>query len=81
MATTPWLLATFGENETRPLLTVTENDISLGITSNEACMFPEVVRRLSPCLTEHVKRFGPHILDVEARPKPLQPKPLFVTTQ
>jgi hypothetical protein len=41
---------------------------------------PEVVRHLSPYLTEHVKRFGQYILDMEVQPEPLQPKPLLVTT-
>jgi len=42
-------------------------------------MTPELVARLSPYLTEHLKRFGHYILDMETPPEPLQPKPLFVT--
>ena len=38
---------------------------------------PEVVSRLSPYLTEHIKRFGQYILDMDTQPEPLQPKPLF----
>jgi TnpA family transposase len=42
-----------------------------------ACVTPEVVRRLSPYLTEHIKRFGQYVLDMDTPPEPLQPKPLF----
>ena len=42
-------------------------------------MTPELVARLSPYLTEHLKRFGHYILDMEPPPASLQPKPLFVT--
>ena len=38
---------------------------------------PEIVRRLSPYLTEHVKRFGQYFLDMATHPGPLQPQPLF----
>ena len=38
---------------------------------------PGVVSRLSPYLTEHIKRFGQYILDMDTQPEPLQPKPLF----
>jgi TnpA family transposase len=41
------------------------------------CITPEVVARLSPYLTEHIKRFGQYILDMESEPEPLQLKPLF----
>ena len=44
------------------------------------CVTPEVVRRLSPYLTEHIKRFGQYVLDMETRPEPLDLKPLFVTS-
>jgi hypothetical protein len=44
------------------------------------CITPEVVRRLSPYLTEHIKRFGHYVLDMETRPEPLDLKPLFVTS-
>ena len=40
---------------------------------------PEVVRRLSPYLTEHIKRFGQCVLDMDTPPEPLQPKLLFAT--
>jgi TnpA family transposase len=40
---------------------------------------PEIVRRLSPYLTEHIKRFGEYFLDMATQPEPLQPKPLFAT--
>jgi TnpA family transposase len=38
---------------------------------------PEIVRRLSPYLTEHIKRFGQYFLDMATQPGPLQPQPLF----
>jgi TnpA family transposase len=38
---------------------------------------PEIVSRLSPYLTEHIKRFGQYLLDMATRPEPLQPLPLF----
>ena len=44
------------------------------------CVTPEVVRRLSPYLTEHIKRFGQYVLDMDTPPEPLQPKPLFAAT-
>lgn len=43
------------------------------------CVTPEAVRRLSPYLTEHIKRFGQYVLDMETQPEPLAPKPLFGT--
>ena len=43
------------------------------------CVTPEIVRRLSPYLTEHIKRFGQYFLDMTTQPEPLLPKPLFVT--
>ena len=41
------------------------------------CVTPEIVRRLSPYLTEHIKRFGLYFLDMATQPGPLQPQPLF----
>jgi hypothetical protein len=35
---------------------------------------------LSPYLTEHIKRFGQYVLDMDTPPEPLQPKPLFAAT-
>ena len=40
---------------------------------------PEVVSHLSLYLTEHIKRFGQYVLDMDTQPEPLQPKPLFAT--
>src|SRR5262252_2711501 len=40
---------------------------------------PELVSRLSPYLTEHIKRFGQYFLDMATQPEPLQPNPLFAT--
>lgn len=39
----------------------------------------EMVSRLSPYLTEHIKRFGDYVLDMEAKPMPLQPDKQFLT--
>ena len=41
------------------------------------CVTPEIVRRLSPYLTEHIKRFRLYFLDMATQPGPLQPQPLF----
>jgi hypothetical protein len=38
-----------------------------------------MVSRLSPCLTEHIKRFGEYLLDMETVPEPLQPDNEFLT--
>jgi Tn3 transposase DDE domain len=40
---------------------------------------PETVSRLSPYLTEHIKRLGQYFLDIDTQPEPLRPKPLFAT--
>jgi TnpA family transposase len=40
---------------------------------------PELVSRLSPYLTEHIKRFGQYFLDMATQPEPLQPNLLFAT--
>jgi hypothetical protein len=42
------------------------------------CIMPELVSRLSPYLTEYIKRLGQYVLDVATQPEPWQPKPLFV---
>jgi TnpA family transposase len=39
---------------------------------------PEVVARLSPYLTEHIKRFGQYLVDMNAPPLPFIIKPLFM---
>ena len=43
------------------------------------CVTPEVASRLSPYLTEHLKRFGQYMLDMTIRPEPLELKTLFGT--
>jgi len=43
-------------------------------------VIPEVVRRLSPCLIEHIKYLGQYVLDIDVQPEPLQLKLLFATT-
>ena len=40
---------------------------------------PQMVARLSPYLTQHIKRFGDYVLDMDAMPEPLQPDKLFLT--
>jgi TnpA family transposase len=41
------------------------------------CITPELVARLSPYLTEHIKRFGQYLVDMNAPPMPFDIKPLF----
>jgi TnpA family transposase len=43
------------------------------------CITPELVARLSPYLTEHIKRFGQYLIDMNAPPVPFDIKPLFTT--
>lgn len=38
-----------------------------------------MVGRLSPYLTEHIKRFGEYVLDMDVRPEPLRPDVEFLT--
>jgi TnpA family transposase len=40
---------------------------------------PELVARFSPYLTEHIKRFGHYLVDMNAPPVPFDIKPLFMT--
>jgi len=40
---------------------------------------PEMVRRLSPYLTEHIKRFGLYVLDMAVHLGPLPLHPLFLS--
>ncbi len=39
----------------------------------------ELVARLSPYLTEHIKRFGQYLIDLNRPPVPFVIKPLFAT--
>lgn len=41
------------------------------------CITPELVAHLSPYLTEHIKRFGQYLIDMNAPPVPFDIKPLF----
>ena len=34
---------------------------------------PEMVSRLSPYLTGHIRRFGQYVLEMEGKPEPLRP--------
>ena len=43
------------------------------------CITPELVARLSPYLTEHIKRFGQYLIDMNTPPVPFEIKPLFTT--
>jgi hypothetical protein len=38
-----------------------------------------LVGRLSPYLTEHIRRFGQYVLDMEMPLEPLVPKPVLFT--
>jgi TnpA family transposase len=42
---------------------------------------PEIVATFSPYLTEHIKRFGEYVIDVETIPPPLQPDKPFLTPE
>jgi hypothetical protein len=46
-----------------------------GITITKA-----MVSRLSPYMTEHIKRFGDYVLDMDEVPAPLQPDKVFLTS-
>ncbi len=37
---------------------------------------PKLAKRLSPYMTEHIRRFGQYVLDMEDMPEPLQPQKL-----
>ena len=39
----------------------------------------ESVARLSPYMTEHIKRFGEYFLDMDEKPEPLRPDKPFLT--
>jgi TnpA family transposase len=39
---------------------------------------PNLVERLSPYMTEHIKRFGQYVLDMEEMPEPMQPQRLTI---
>jgi hypothetical protein len=39
----------------------------------------EYVTRLSPYMTEHIRRFGEYFLDMNEKPGPLQPDRPFLT--
>jgi hypothetical protein len=60
--------------------TVDMTNVLYALRQDGVCVTPEVVRPLSPYLTEHIKRFGQYVLDMDTRPGPLQPKPLFIMT-
>ena len=55
------------------------SDVLRALQWEGICVTPEIVSRLSPYLTEHIKRFGQYFLDMATQPEPLQPKPLLVT--
>jgi TnpA family transposase len=48
-----------------------------GLKRDGVCVTPELVARLSPYLTEHIKRFGQYIVDMDVPPEPLNIKELF----
>jgi len=39
----------------------------------------QLIKRLSPYMTEHIKRFGQYILDIDAMPEPLEFPKLVLT--
>jgi hypothetical protein len=40
---------------------------------------PELAARFSPYVTEHIKRFGQYLIDMNTPPVPFEIKPLFTT--
>jgi TnpA family transposase len=44
------------------------------------CITPELAARLSPYLTEHIKRFGQYLIDINTPPVPFDIKPLFAAS-
>jgi len=47
-----------------------------GMSEEGYAVTPARVQRLSPYMTEHIKRFGQYVLDMEEKPEPLQPQKL-----
>lgn len=39
---------------------------------DDETIIPEMVKRLSPYMTEHIKRFGQYILNMDNKPEPLK---------
>ena len=63
---------------------VLHNVVDLTKTLNQMAieghqLTPQLVERLSPYMTEHIKRFGQYILDMETAPEPLVPPKLILT--
>ena len=63
---------------------VLHNVVDLTKTLNQMAieghqLTPQLVERLSPYMTEHIKRFGQYILDMETVPEPLVPPGLILT--
>jgi hypothetical protein len=54
-------------------------DTSRDLQRDGVHITPELVARLSPYLTEHIKRFGQYLVDMHAPPLPFDIQPLFVT--
>lgn len=47
-----------------------------GMSEEGYVVTPARAQRLSPYMTEHIKRFGQYVLDMEEQPEPLQPQKL-----
>jgi TnpA family transposase len=43
------------------------------------CVTEDLVKRLSPYITSHIKRFGQYLLDIDAMPEPLEFLRLILT--
>ena len=54
-------------------------DVLSELASEGHTVTKALVSRLSPYMTEHIKRFGEYVLDMNEEPKPLQPEKLFLT--
>jgi len=55
----------------RPSWALNCSPVLYALRQDGVCVTPEVVRRLSPYLTEHIKRFGQYVLDMDTGPEPL----------
>lgn len=54
-------------------------DVLHQLVQEEQVITAEMVTTYSPYLTEHIKRFGEYVLDIEVIPEPLQPDKEFLT--
>jgi TnpA family transposase len=56
-------------------------DVLSGMAQEGHSVTPAVVATFSPYLTEHIKRFGEYVIDLETIPPPLEPDKSFLTPE